>query len=174
MRAIVRSNGNSLAVSHFSAGNKIHEAQGKAPNRGRSRREACRTSGAGVVEIYSGRKSRKTAQDQEIYFLREEERARHSFKIFSSSSGSPPRPSRSIAATTSASFVNPRILRIISRCSRCHFRASAWIGHLPRRDSSAITSRISSSFAPFAMVKRRNDSGSLLTMQLSSLHNSGL
>src|SRR5271165_3369014 len=171
MRAIVRSNGNSLAVSHFSAENKIHEAQGKAPNYGRSRREACRTSGAGVVEIHSGRKSRKTAQDQEIYFLREEESARHSFKIFSSSSGSPPRPSRSIAATTSASFVNPRILRIISGCN---FRASAWIGHLPGRDSSAITSRISSSFAPFAMVKRRNDSGSLLTMQLSSLHNSGL
>jgi hypothetical protein len=76
-----------------------------------------------------------------------------------------------IAATTSASFVNARILRIASCCSRSNFRASALIGRLPRRGSSAITSRISSSFVLFAMFKARNDSGFLLTMQLSSLTN---
>jgi hypothetical protein len=172
MCAIVRSKGKSLAVSHFSAENQYYEAQRKASDHGRSRREASSTSGAGVVEIHSGRKSRETAEDQEIYFLREKERARQSFKIFSSSSGSSPRPSKLIAATTSASFVSPRILRIVSCRSRCNFRASPLIGRLPRRDSSAITSRMSSSFVPFGMVKRRNDSGFLLTMQLSSMGNS--
>jgi hypothetical protein len=174
MCGIVRSNGKSLAVSLFSAENKSCEAQRKASHHGRSRRETRGAPGAGVVEIHSGRKSRKTAQDQEIYFLREEERARQSFKIFSSSSGSSPRPNRSIAAITSVSFVNARILRIVSSRSRCNFRASALICRLPRRDSSAITSRMSSSFVPFAMFKARNASGFLLTMQLSSLSNSGL
>jgi hypothetical protein len=163
-----------LAVSLFSADNKTYEAQRKAFDHGRSRRETSGTPGASVVEVHSGRKSRKTAQDQEIYFLREEERARQSFKIFSSSSGSSPRPNRSIAAITSVSFVNARILLIVSSRSRCNFRASALICRLPRRDSSAITSRMSSSFVPFAMFKARNDSGFVLTMQLSSLSNSGL
>jgi hypothetical protein len=174
MHSIVRSNGKSLAVSLFSAENKPYEAQRKASNHGRSRREAGSTPGSGLVEIYSRRKSRKAAQDQEIHFLRKAERARQSFKIFSSSSGSPARPSKSIAAIASASFVKLRILRIVSCRSRCNSLGSALIGHLPRRDSSAITSRMSSSFVPFAMFKARKDSGLLLTMQLSLLTNTGL
>jgi hypothetical protein len=174
MCAIVRRNGKSLAVSLLSAENKTYEAQRKTSVHGRSRREARGVPGAGVVEIQSGRKSRKTAQDQTIHFLREEERARQSFKIFSSSSGSSPRPSRSIAAITSASLVSPRIIRIVSSRSLFIFRASALIGRFPRRESSAITSRISSSFVPFAMFKARNDNDSLLTMQLTSLVNAGL
>ena len=152
-----------LAVSLFSADNKTYEAQRKAFDHGRSRRETRGTPGTRVVEIHSGRKSRKVAQDQAVHFLREEERARQSFKIFSSSSGSSPRPSRSIAAITSASLVNPRIIRIVASRCFCSFRDSGLIGRLPRRDSSAITSRMSSSFVPFAMFKVRNDSGFLLT-----------
>ena len=127
-----------------------------------------------MVEVHSGRKSRQAAQDQAIHFLREEERARQSFKIFSSSSGSPARPSKSIAAITSASLVNPRILRIVSIRSLCSFRDSALIGRLPRRDSSAITSRMSSSLVPLAICENRNDSGFLLTIQLTSADNAGL
>jgi hypothetical protein len=174
MYAIVRRNGKSLAVSYFSAENKTYEAQRKASVHGRSRRETRGAPGAGVVEIHSGRKNRKAAQDQTVHFLREEERARQSFKIFSSSFGSSPRPSRSIAAITSASRVNPRIIRIVSSRSLGIFRASALIGRFPRRESSAITSRMSSSFVPFAMFKARTDTGFLLTMQLTSLVNAGL
>lgn len=168
MRTIVRSNAKSLAVSLFSAENNSYEAKRKTDDHGRSRGEASGTPGAGLVEIHSGRKSRKATQDQAVHFLREEERARQSFKIFSSSSGSSPRPSRSIAAIASASLVNPRIVRIISSRSLCNFRASALFGRLPRRDSSAMTSRMSSSFVPFAMSKDGNDSRFLTTFQLTS------
>jgi len=171
---VLEARAKSLAVSLFSVENRTYEAQRKTSNHGRSRREARSTPGAGVVEILSRRKSRKVAKDQAVHFLREEERARQVFKICSSSTGSPPRPSRPIAAITSASLVNPRIIRIDSNRSFCNFRASALAGRLPRRDSSAITSRMSSSFVPFAMFKGRNDSGFLLTMQLSSLANTGL
>ncbi len=164
----------SLAVSSFSAENQTYETQTKISNHGRSRREARSSSGAGVVEVHSGRKSRKTSQDQAVHLFREEERARQSFKILSSSSGSSPRLSKSIAAITSASFVNPSIVRIASNRSFCNLRASALAGRLPRRDSSAITSRMSSSFAPLVMFEARNDSGSLLTIQLSSLANTGM
>lgn len=157
---------NSLAVSVFSGENQAYEAQRKASNHGRSRREARRTPRASVVDILSGRKSRKAAKDQAVHFLREEERARQVFKIFSSSAGSSPRPSRPIAAITSVSLVNPRIIRIVSNRSRCNFRASALAGRLPRRDSSAITSRISSSFVPFAMAEARNNTVHSLTNQL--------
>jgi len=170
----VQTHGKLLAVSLLSAENKFYEAQRKTSNDGRSRREARGTPRACMVEILSGRKSRKTAEDQAVHFLREEERARQVFKISSSSAGSSPRPSRPIAAITSVSLVNPRIIRIVSNRSRCNFRASALAGRLPRRDSSAITSRMSSSFVPFVMFKARNDNGFLLTIQLSSLINRGL
>jgi len=174
MRGTVQARSKSLAVSLFSAENKTYEAQRKTSYHGRGRRETRGTPRAGVVEILSGRKSRKTAKDQAVHFLREAERARQVFKIFSSSPGSSPRPSRPIAAITSASLVKPRIIRIVSNRSRCNFRASPLAGRLPRRDSSAMTSRMSSSFVPFAMFKARNDSGFLPTMQLSSLANTRL
>jgi len=163
------SNANSLAVSVFSAENRSYEAQRKTDDHGPSRRAPCETSRASLVEIQSRGESRKATQDKTVHFLREAERARQSFKIFSSSAGSSPRPSRSIAAITSASFVNVRILRIASSRSLSTFLASAWIGRLPRRESSAITSRISSSLASFAIPESRNDSGFLLSMQLTSL-----
>lgn len=171
---IVQIGRNFLAVPVFSGENKAYEAQRKTSNHGRSRREARGTPRAGVVEILSGRKSRKAAKDQAVHFLREEERARQVFKIFSSSAGSSPRPSRPIAAITSVSLVSPRIIRIVSNRSRCNFRASALAGRLPRRDSSAITSRMSSFLVPLAIFKARNDSGFLPTMQLSSLANTRL
>ena len=166
MRGTVQARGKSLAVSLFSAENKTYEAQRKASNHGRSRRETRGTPRPGVVEIFSGRKSRKAAKDQAVHFLREEERARQVFKIFSSSSGSSPRPSRPIAAITSVSLVNPRIIRIVSNRSLCNLRASALVGRLPRRDSSAISSRISSSLVPFAMAEARNNTVPSLTNQL--------
>ncbi len=174
MRALGQTRGKPLAVSLFSRENWPYEAQRKVSDHGRSRRRARSSSGAGVVEVHSGRKSRKTSQDQAVHLFREEERTRQSFKIFWSSSGSSPRPSKSIAAITSASFVNPSILRIVSNRSFCNLRASALAGRLPRRDSCAITSRMSSSFASFAMLKVRNNSGFLTTLQLTSLFNARL
>src|ERR1700693_4599854 len=112
MRATDPRNGKSRAVSLFSAENRTCETQRKTTDHGRSRRETRGTPGAGVVEIHSGRKSRKIAQGQAVHFLHEEERARQVFKIFSSSSGWPPRPSRRIVAIASVSFMIPSIIRI--------------------------------------------------------------
>jgi hypothetical protein len=169
MCAIVPSSANPLAVSVFSAENQSYEAQRKTDDHGPSRRGTRETPRAGLVQVHFGRKGRKATEHKEVHFFREEERARQSFKIFSRSSGSSPHPNSSIAASTSDSFVNARILRIASNRSLSNLRDSALIGRLPRRASSAITSRMSSSLVPFAIAESRNDSGFLLTMQFTSL-----
>ncbi len=174
LRKLIRQEVKSLAVYLVSAENQSYETKRKAHDARPSRQKTRGNSRTRVVKVLTGGEGRKTPQNEAVHFLREAERARQSFKIFSSSSGSSPRPSRSIAAITSASLVNPRIIRIASIRSRCSFRASALAGRFPRRDSSAITSRISSSFIPFAMREARNDSGFLMTMQLSSLANTTL
>ena len=119
-------------------------------------------------------RARTLSRGREDHRLREEARSRQAFTIFSSCFGSSPYPSARIARTKSSSRGVANSPRITSSSSCFRFLALESCGRRPRLFSSAITSRMSSSLVPSAMCERRNDSGFLLTMQLTSANNPGL
>lgn len=164
MCAIVRSKGKSLAVSHFSAENQLYEAQRKIRNHGRSRQEIRCPYRSGDGQILPRRTRETVSRRSKDHRFREAENARQAFKISSNLFGSSPYPSARIDRTKSSSRGVANIPRSTSISSFLCFLALASCGRRPRFFSSAITSRISSSFVPFAMFKARNDSGFLLTM----------
>jgi hypothetical protein len=174
MRAIVRRNGKSLAVSLFPVENQSYEAQRKTSDHGASRRMASGSHRQDDGQIFSRRASETFSQRREDHRCREEERSQQAFKIFSSCFGPSPYPRARIARTKSSSRGVANSQRSTSRSSFFCFLAFASCGRRPRPFSSAITSRMSSSFEPFLMSKARNDNGFLPTMQQSSLANTGL
>jgi len=168
---MVRSNGKPLAVSHFSAENKLDEAQRKTSNHGRSCQEIRCPHRSGDGQVFPGRTRETVSRRREDHRFREAENARQAFKISSNLFGSSPYPSARIDLTKSSSRGAANISRSTSISSFLCFLALASCGRRPRLFSSAITSRISSSFVPFAISEAGNDSGFLLTLQLSSLTN---
>jgi hypothetical protein len=174
MCSIVQTLGKTLAVSLFSAENKTYEAQRKTSNHGRSRRMASGPHRQDDGQVFSRRACETFSQRREDHRRREEERSRQAFKIFSSCFGSSPYPSARIARAKSSSRGVANSPRSTSISSFFRFLSAASCGRRPGLPSSAMTSRMSSSFVPFAMFKARNDSGFLPTMQLSSLANTPL
>ncbi len=170
----VPSSTNSLAVSVLSAENQSYEAQRKTNDHGRSRPMARGPHRQDDGQGFSRGASETLSRGCEDYRRREEARSRQAFTIFSSCFGSSPYPSARIARTKSSSRGVANSPRRISRSSCFRFLALASCGRRPRLFSSAITSRMSSSFEPLAMFKARNASGFLLAMQLSSLFNAAL
>jgi hypothetical protein len=171
MWAINRGNGKSLAVSHFSAENQLYEAQRKTSNHRRSRQEIrCphRTSNGQVL----ARRTRETvSRCREDHRFREAENARQAFKISSNLFGSSPYPSARIDRTKSSSRDVANIPRSTSISSFLCFLALASCGRRPRLFFSAITSRMSSSFMPFAMSEAQNDTVPAIDNQLHSFAN---
>ena len=170
----VQARGKTLAVSLFSAENKTYEAQRRASNHGRSRRMASGPHRQDDGQVFSRRACETFSQRREDHRRREEERSRQAFKIFSNCFGSSPYPSARIARTKSSSRGVANSPRSTSISAFFRFLSAASCGRLPRLFSSAITSRISSSFVPFAIAKAQNDSSFLLTMQLTSQPNEHL
>ncbi len=170
----VPSSANSLAVSVLSAENQSYEAQSKTDDDGRSRPMARRSDRQDDGQGFSRRASAALSRGREGHRLREEARSRQAFTIFSSCFGPSPYPSARIARTKSSSRGVANSPRITSSSSCFRFLALESCGRRPRLFSSAITSRMSSSLVPSAMCESRNDSGFLLTMQLTSANNAGL
>ncbi len=168
MRALGQTRGKPLAVSLFSAENRLYEAQRKTDDPGRSRGMARGSHRQDDGQVFSRRAREAVSRSSEDHRRREEARSRQAFTIFSSCLGSSPYPSARIARTKSSSRGVAKRPRITSRSSFSRFLALASIGRLPRRDSSAITSRISSSFGPFPMSKDANDRRFLPIFQLTS------
>ena len=162
MCAINRGNGKSLAVSHSSEENQLHEAQRKAFDHGRSRQEIRCPHRSGDGQVLPRRARETVSGRREDHRFREAENARQAFKISSNLFGSSPYPSARIDRTKSSSRGVANIPRSTSISSFLCFLALASCGRRPRLFSSAITSRMSSSFVPFAMFKARNDNGLLL------------
>lgn len=174
MCASAQAGGKSLAVSLFSGENQAYEAQRKNSNHGRSRRVARSSHRQDDGQVFARGARETVSRGKEDHRRREEERSRQAFTILSSCFGSSPYPSARIALTKSSSRGVANSPRITSSSSFSRFVSFASCGRRPRLVSSAITSRMSSSFVPFAVFKARNDSGFLPTLQLSSLHNNGL
>lgn len=171
MRKLAQQRAKHLAVSLLSAENQAYETQRKAANHGRCRRVARRTHRQDDGQIYSRRTRKTVSQCHEDHRRREEARTRQAFKISSNCSGSSPYPSARIDLTKSSSRGVSNIPRRTAISSFLRFIASASRGRRPRLFSSAITSRISSSFVPLAISEARNDSCYLLANQLNLLAN---
>jgi hypothetical protein len=168
MCAIVPSSSNPLAVSVFSAENQSYEAQRKTDDHGPSRPVARRSHRQDDGQGFSRRAGKAFSRGCEDHRRREEARSRQAFTICSSCFGSSPYPSARIARTKSSSRGVANSPRIASFSSCFRFLALESCGRRPRLFSSAITSWMSSSLVPFAILESRNDSGFLLTMQLTS------
>ncbi len=152
-RKLTQQRAKSLAVSLFSADNQSYEAQRETSDAGRSRRAIFRPHGQGDGQVLP-RGARKTVrQCRESHRFREAEKTRQAFKISSNFSGSSPYPSARIAFTKSSSRGVANIPRSIAISSFLCFIASASHGRRPRLFSSAITSRMSSSFVPLAIFQ---------------------
>jgi hypothetical protein len=168
MRALGQTRGKPLAVSLLSAENHLYEAKRKTDDHGRSRGMARGSHRQDDGQVFSRRAREAVSRSSEDHRRREEARSRQAFTIFSSCLGSSPDPSARIARTKSSSRAVAKSPRITSRSSFSRFLALASCGRRPRLFSSAITSRMSSSFVPFAMSKDGNDGRFLTTFQLTS------
>ena len=157
---------NFLAVSVFSGENQAYEAQRKASNHGRSRRETRSHNGQFSVTTLTGGAGKKVAQFFEDYRLHKKEEARQIFSASANFSGSSSSPSPRIATRNSCSVLDVSAIRKSSRCFLRSFKASASRGRRPRFFSSAMTSRISSSIVPFAIAETRNNTALALANQL--------
>ena len=171
MRKLIQQFAKHLAISLLSAENQKYETQQKVVYEGHGGAKASRDCRRLLVAISSRGAFPENSQFRKGYLRRKEEKERQSLKASSSFCGSSAICKPRIARINSASLsISSASLTCRSK-SALSFLAFKSRGRLPRLFSSAITSRMSSSFVPLAISEARNDSCYSLANRLYFLAN---